>query len=464
MFVYFKFNLSMKILFFSLLISFFFIFNLKGQNVSINFKGKPIREIIVANYFGGFSKISDTLVSSNNKFIIPDRLFNNGILIDVLVPDCNYIKFPIYKESKKIKVIINTVDVLTSIYAKGGDINKIAYKEINFSAPIFKSFYKSFKEISNYDSLIQINKSDFTKILNNRIYLNKLLTERHKAQFEIDKLLLVPFDFSGNYNTLIKFKQQENEILSSFDYNLFVNFIHPIQLAQLNFIVNSICNDSTKFIDFTNKLLQLNIEQNSNQKYSVLSAYHNSLQKLSEKPNEKVIVFIWEKYFMNEAINFLNINEVAKINRTIVLIKNSFIGDTMRNLKFRDFNFNEFELHKLKSKYTILVFWDSDVKHNKNTIGKAVHKFRTLNLKQKGFELVNVLTMYNKDKWFNSLKNWKMNDCINVADRFGENQWYYYFDSDLAKEIPMVYLLDENKTIIAKWDEVERYLDENFSK
>ncbi|MBK7639535.1 MAG: hypothetical protein IPJ22_05700 [Bacteroidetes bacterium] len=397
-------------------------------------------------------------------FIIPDNLFSKGILIDILVPDCDYIKFPVYKESKKTKISINSENVLTSICAKGGDVNKIIYKEINFSAPIFKSFYKSFKQNSNYDSLIQLNKSDFTKILDNRINLKNLLTERLKAQFEIDKLLLVPFDFSGNYNTLINFKQQENEILSSFDYNLFVNFIHPIQLAQLNFIVGSICSDSTKFSDFTNRLLQLNIIQNSNQKYSVLSAYHNSLQKLSKKPDEKAIVFIWEKYFMNEAINFLNINEVAKINRTIVLIKNSFIGDTMRNLKFRDFNFNEFELHKLKSKYSIIVFWDSDVRHNKNTIGKAVHKFRTLNLKEKGFELVNVLTMYNKDKWLHNLTDWNIFDCINVTDRFGENQWYYYFDSDLAKEIPMVYLLDENKTIIAKWDEVERYLDENFSK
>ncbi|MBK8672781.1 MAG: hypothetical protein IPN93_07265 [Bacteroidetes bacterium] len=87
--------------------------------------------------------------------------------------------------------------------------------------------------------MIQLNKSDFTKILDNRINLKNLLTERLKAQFEIDKLLLVPFDFSGNYNTLINFKQQENEILSSFDYSLFVNFIHPIQLAQLNFIVGS---------------------------------------------------------------------------------------------------------------------------------------------------------------------------------------------------------------------------------
>ncbi|MBK8672782.1 MAG: hypothetical protein IPN93_07270 [Bacteroidetes bacterium] len=72
--------------------------------------------------------------------------------------------------------------------------------------------------------------------------------------------------------------------------------------------------------------------------------------------------------------------------------------------------------------------------------------------------------MYNKDKWLHNLTDWNIFDCINVTDRFGENQWYYYFDSDLAKEIPMVYLLDENKTIIAKWDEVERYLDENFSK
>lgn len=454
----------MKIFFFSFLISIFCTINLKGQNISINFKGKQIKEIIVANYFGGFSSIADTLFSSNNKFNIPDGFFNNGILIDVLVPDCNYIKFPIYKESKKTKIIINTDNFLESIYSKGGNINKIAYKEINYSAPIFKLFYKSFKENSNYDSLIQIHKPDFEKILKNRKNLNNLLPERLKVQFQIDKSLVVPFDFSGNYNTIIKFKPQEDSILTGFDYNLFVNFIHPIQQAQLVYIINSICDDSTMLTNFTNKLLQLNIKENNNQKYSVLSAYHNSLQKLSKKPDEKAIVFIWEKYFMNEAINFLNINEVAKINRLIFLTKNTFIGDTMRNLKFRDYNFNEFELQKLKSKYTILLFWDSNERHNKNTIGNAVKKFRALNLKQKGFELVNVLTMYNKEKWFSNLENWKISDCINVADRFGEQQWYYYFDSDLAKEIPMVYLLDENKTIMAKWDEVERYLDENFSK
>ncbi|MBP6456463.1 MAG: hypothetical protein KA275_07005, partial [Chitinophagaceae bacterium] len=94
----------MKVFLINLITAVFFILNLKGQNVSLNFKGKPIREIIVANYFGGFSKISDTLVSSNNMFIIPDNLFSKGILIDILVPDCDYIKFPVYKESKKTKI------------------------------------------------------------------------------------------------------------------------------------------------------------------------------------------------------------------------------------------------------------------------------------------------------------------------------------------------------------------------
>ncbi len=128
------------------------------------------------------------------------------------------------------------------------------------------------------------------------------------------------------------------------------------------------------------------------------------------------------------------------------------------------------DLHNMKSKYTIIWFWTPDCSHCRKETPKFYEAYTTKKLKDQGVE---VLAMYlNKDikdwtefskeqkrwlKFIEEHKLYKWNNAWNPFDPFRTN-----FD---IKSSPVLYLLDENKEILAKrigWEQAVEILEAKF--
>jgi thiol-disulfide isomerase/thioredoxin len=143
------------------------------------------------------------------------------------------------------------------------------------------------------------------------------------------------------------------------------------------------------------------------------------------------------------------------------VLKPILIGKKVKNIILNDNNGIVRSLYDVKSKYTILYFWDPDCGHCKKVTPLLKELYDSV--KTKGVQVYAVCTEVEIDKWKTYIKE---NDLkwINVADPELRNNFRHEFD---ISSTPQIFLLDDTKTIIAKKIEVETVgdiLDRKFNE
>jgi len=104
-------------------------------------------------------------------------------------------------------------------------------------------------------------------------------------------------------------------------------------------------------------------------------------------------------------------------------------------------------LNQLRSKYTIVVFWECDCSHCMKEIPELYSLYQRI--KPKGVEVFSVHMLgglEGKRKWVKFINEHQLYDWINV---WNPDDFSYKKTFDIGKT-PMTYILDQNKKIIAK--------------
>ena len=98
----------------------------------------------------------------------------------------------------------------------------------------------------------------------------------------------------------------------------------------------------------------------------------------------------------------------------------------------------------IKATFTILYFWDYDCGHCQKETPKLIRWYDSI--KAEGVEVYAVQTNESQAKWKDYVKAHKL-DWINVMNYYHTSNFHDDYD---VLTTPMLYLLDENKHIIAK--------------
>ena len=119
-------------------------------------------------------------------------------------------------------------------------------------------------------------------------------------------------------------------------------------------------------------------------------------------------------------------------------------------------------LSSLKAKYVILIFWSPDCGHCKTEVPLLYKVFEKY--KDKGVLAYSVSTVRDTAKTLNFIRENKTFDWINMLDLpLNDGNFYSNFRSDYSVDAtPAVFLLDENKKIIAKKlspDQIDSFLE-----
>ena len=139
--------------------------------------------------------------------------------------------------------------------------------------------------------------------------------------------------------------------------------------------------------------------------------------------------------------------EQVKINNLATIVDEEFLTG------FEGFS----SLHQINTKYTIMWFWEPDCSHCKTMTPKLLKAYNEKNLRDKGVTVFSVYLNRNINEWdryTNHIKKWfdfviehEMTPFINVWEPFGYTRFRDKYDISSS---PVLYLLDENKKIIAK--------------
>lgn len=178
---------------------------------------------------------------------------------------------------------------------------------------------------------------------------------------------------------------------------------------------------------------------------------------------DAVFVHMGQQYYEKGKCPWASEETLKKIKERTDILAPLLIGKKAPNLYMADTTGKYLQLYSIKAKYTLVFFWDSNCGHCQKEVPKL---FELLpKLKPKGVAIYAANIERKDEGWIKFIKDKKLFDpaWYNVRDSHNHTDFKITYD---IYSTPVMYVLDENKTIIAKRitiEQIAEFLD-NYSK
>jgi len=165
--------------------------------------------------------------------------------------------------------------------------------------------------------------------------------------------------------------------------------------------------------------------------------------------HDAVIVKLADDIYLSGKADWVSKAFKDDLRKQIDLIRPNLIGMKGENLIMDSYKGIHVALHDIEKDFTILIFWEPDCGHCKETIPKLKTYYDKV--KGAGIEVFSVCTTADKAKWSKFIEDNKLT-WINGWDPERKSNFDYYYN---VQTTPMIYIFDRNKIIIAKKLSVE---------
>ena len=178
---------------------------------------------------------------------------------------------------------------------------------------------------------------------------------------------------------------------------------------------------------------------------------------------DEVFVYLNDKYFATGEMDFWANDQMKKnIRQHADRLRKSLVGNKGANLIMQDVNLKPRNMYDIKSKYTVLYFFDPDCSHCRKETPKLVD-FYERNKARYDVEVYAVSADTSLTKMADYIKEMKMSWITVNGPRTYVGPYQDLYDS---VQTPTLYVLDDKKKIIAKKipvDKLEEFLA-NYEK
>lgn len=161
---------------------------------------------------------------------------------------------------------------------------------------------------------------------------------------------------------------------------------------------------------------------------------------------DAVFVHLVEKYYVTNQAYWISEEQKEKIISRAYAIAPNLIGQKAAALALQDSAGRPKSLYDVKAKYTVLVFWDPTCGHCITEVPKLDSAYKA-SWKKKGVVMYGVKTDGTQAEWTKFIKDKDLSGWIHVWDPGYKSNYRKFYD---VYSTPLVYLLDENKKILAK--------------
>lgn len=182
---------------------------------------------------------------------------------------------------------------------------------------------------------------------------------------------------------------------------------------------------------------------------------------------DKVFVHLFEKYISVGMADWLTESQRKTVyDRAYSLIANQ-IGAPAANVTLTDTTGKSVPLYSIKGKYTVIYFWDPTCGFCKETVPKVDSIFQN-KWKHMDIKLVGVMVDGGKEAWMNYIRKNNLKDWIHLYQTDKARQEDYDAGRPSYRQLydvyqtPVLYLLDEQKRIVAKkltYDQLDKIIE-----
>jgi thiol-disulfide isomerase/thioredoxin len=190
-----------------------------------------------------------------------------------------------------------------------------------------------------------------------------------------------------------------------------------------------------------------------------------------------VFLYLFEKYYITNQVDWLEKKDKDLVFNRAYSLMGNIVGEPAAELNLLDTLDKKVSLYSIKSPYTILVFWDPDCSHCREQVPKLDSMYRST-WKKQGIQMVGVLTdtvktdltkmplvksawtkyirEHQLEGWVHLYQTPQMKQAEAKSNLPGFRQTYDVYQT------PTIYLLDEQKRIVAKKispEQVDEFLE-----
>ena len=439
------------------------------HDFTFRIEGLSDTTVYLANYFGGKMYYNDTTkVDENGIAIFKGEKTKPGGIYAVIFPD-NQTYFQVVVNETKIVMETKLVNPEGNMVVKVSKENKAFYEYLTFVNGVQKRMVKLGNDRSvegaDTDKIdAEIKKEQGEAEIFKASYLNK-----NKDLFAAKVLS------SSSEITVPEFKNEDGTMDDTKRFNYYHDhFFDNVDLKDDRLLRTPILDKKIETYltqltpqtpDSICKAINYLTSQTANDsslmyKYIVQFAT-NRYEKSDIMGMDAVFICIAENYYSQGKAWWLNDEQLTDILKLYNTRKNLIVGKKAENIILMDVDSNWKSLYDVKAKYTVVIFWDPNCGHCK----KEMPKLKTFyeEWKSKGVEVYSVSTEFDNKDWPQFIKD-KGYTWIDVSDNpeINENASKYIIEKKTTLNslnfrdywdiysTPQLYLLDENKVIIAK--------------
>ena len=433
-----------------------------SQSYKIDIKINDLKNtnIYLGYYYGDKTYVKDTIkldVNGKGSFH-GDSLLNQGVYIIVL-PSKSYFDI-LVGEDQVFSIETSTDNLIKNLKIKGSEENSA-----------FKEFQQYMIDKNSESSLIQNRlkvldeSSDSTQILKDQLktlsidvknYWNKTISENEGTLLgviikamknpEIPEIEIP--DYIENKDSVRWFH--------SYNYNR-QHYLDNIDFSDKRFLRTPIFHKKLETF-FTKVLIQdpdtlnryidivaVQAEADQEMFQYIVRYFINTFQKSNIMGMDKVFVHVAETYYLSGKVDWLDDETTQKLKEQVSKLRFNLVGNIAQDLKMETLTEGYARLQEIKSKFILVYFYEPHCGHCKKVTPKVHELYQEYSRDE--FDVFAVYTQGDKEEWSEYIHEKGFDDWNNVWDPYNLTNFRFFYN---IYSTPTIYLLDENKKIIAK--------------
>ena len=435
-----------------------------GHEISLTIRGLADSTIYLGYHYGDKQYIRDTLrldKSGSGKFSGKEKL-DQGIYLIVL-PGQTYFEM-LMTDDQIFSLTCSFKDYFNSLSFAGSDDNTafIEYQRdwmlMQKNAASIGKRIQSNKEKSDSLKILRQMQTDQEKKMKD--YLRSV-EEANKGRFlatlvkamrpiEIPEFVIPAMTKNPDsvrwIKTNIYYKNHFFDNIDLLDERLLRT---PIMYGKINeFFTNPFIQAPDSINKEIDRIIK-KVEPNYKVFQFVAVYLFNHFRESEIMGHDAVMVKLADEIYLTSKADWVSKEFKADLKKQIDLIRPNLIGVKAENLIMDSYKGIHVALHDIEKDFTILIFWEPDCGHCKETVPKLKTYYD--GVKGSGIEVFTVCTTSDKVKWSKFIEDNKLT-WINGWDPERKSRFDYYYN---VQTTPMIYILDRNKKIIAKKLSVE---------
>ncbi len=469
----------MKRLIFSIIFLGSFIFSSgqtnKGYQVSVSVSGLPDSTIYLAYHLGDKQYVKDTIKLDNRGqgVFAGKEALPQGIYMIVL-PGRQYFEILI-TEKQQFKVKCTFPDYFNTLEFSESDENSEFLK-------YQKHWTEMQKKASDLVKRLQSNKqnSDSVRVISAKqklqedamkSYLRSVIAENKGSLLAALVKAMLPVELPEFNIPSVTRNPDSIRWLKTYLYNKEHFFDNvdlkderlvrtPILQARLNTFFNNIVVPAP---DSINREIDKLIEKvKGNYKvYQFVAVYlFNHFRESEVMGHDAVMVKLADEIYLSGKADWVSDEFKENLRKEVELIRPNLIGKKAHDLVMDSYKGIFVSLYDINKEFTIIYFWEPNCGHCKEATPKLKAYYDKA--RNNGVEVFAVCTTADREKWEKYIEDNKL-EWINGWDPERKSNFGFYYN---VQATPLVYILDRNKTIIAKKlsvDDIPSFID-NYRK